>query len=364
MNVEPDKKKARSTKDAPSNMPVGGIHFTPELIARVATFVEAVSTNDLPSDVKKICHAVGPMPSRIIKQVYLNKNMRYLEKVIQAFYGIIGGMEWAREWASECHRAWMSVNTGWRSLVTDELIERHGFPSNHQMITNLYHPLSAMTNPAVAIEMHLLDALKYLVEVKGIDVNARWYLLGQLPPNIHFHLVATAIGEENYDAFQYLMSADAIDIYSLRRHFPFNSLRRETIFSYAIDVYIEDESKKRYFDSFVKHAKFQANARLFGGYDPESDEDTGELVTCLHYLLMKLVMQYYGRYSEEVSERITNAIKYVLDAGADPELGFGDLSSPLAVAIGYFTAHDDGDWLIKDALSEIVRMMQEKSESR
>ena len=32
MNVEPDKKKARSTKDAPSNMPVGGIHFTPELL--------------------------------------------------------------------------------------------------------------------------------------------------------------------------------------------------------------------------------------------------------------------------------------------------------------------------------------------
>ena len=357
MNVEPDKQKARPTKDAPSNMPVGGIHFTPELIAHVATFVEAVSTNDLPSDVKKICHAVGPMPSRIIKQVYLKKNMRYLEKVVRTFTHRISA-----EWASECHRAWMSVNTGWRSLVTDELIERHGFPSNHQMITNLYHPLSAMTNPAVAIEMHLLDALKYLVEVKGIDVNARWYLLGQLPPNIHFHLVATAIGEENYDAFQYLMSADAIDIYSLRRHFPFVSLRRETIFSYAIDVYIEDESKKRYFDAFVKHATFQANARFFGGYNPESVEDTGELVTCLHYLLMKLVMQYYGRYSEEVSERITNAIKYVLDAGADPELGFGDLPSPLAVAIGYFTSLRE-DW-ITDTLDKVIRIMKKYSGRR
>ena len=146
MNVEPDKKKARSTKDAPSNMPVGGIHFTPEIIARVATFVEAVSTNDFPSDVKKICHAVGPMPSRIIKQVYLKKNMRYLEKVIYIFEHRFGHNA---EWARECHLVWMSVNTGWRRLVTDELIERHAISSNHP-----YHPLSAMTNPAVAIEMH------------------------------------------------------------------------------------------------------------------------------------------------------------------------------------------------------------------
>ena len=63
-------------------------------------------------------------------------------------------------------------------------------------------------------------------------------------------------------------------------------------------------------------------------------------------------------------ERILDAARYLLDAGADPELEFHDMASPLAAAIGRFTLHDDEDWLIKHALGEIVRMMQEKSESR
>lgn len=227
-------------------MPVGGIYFTPELIARVATFVEAVSTNDLPSDVKIICHAVGPMPSRIIKQVYLKKNMRYLEEVIQSF-----AYRATAEWAKECHLAWMSVNTGWRSLVTDELMERNenprrlifdDFREKYETARNTrnmlhvrssaltlniplnIHPLLAMLNPAVAIEMDLPDALKYLVEGKGIDINAkRWIGLRQSSGTEHreyHHLITTAIWRDEYESFQYLMSFDTIDIYSMKRDYP------------------------------------------------------------------------------------------------------------------------------------------------
>ena len=73
MTDEPHTNNARATKGASkvvesnSDVPVGGIYFTPELIARVATFAEAVAQQrDGASDVKNICLAVGPVPSRII----------------------------------------------------------------------------------------------------------------------------------------------------------------------------------------------------------------------------------------------------------------------------------------------------------
>lgn len=197
MNVEPGKKKARAVKDAPmvveSGGDVPGIYFTPELYARVATFSEAVVRPGHvgASDVKNMCLAVVPMPSRIIKHAYLENNMGYLEKVNQTFTH-----RNSAEWARSCHLAWMSINTGWRSLVTDELIERNknarklirdqlremnlarnkvGLESVHynyarsssgDFLVNI-HPLLAMVNPTVAIEMNLLEALKYLVEGQG-----------------------------------------------------------------------------------------------------------------------------------------------------------------------------------------------------
>ena len=371
MNVEPDKKKARSAKDASINMLVGGIHFTPELIARVATFSEAVVRPGHvgASDVKNMCLAVGPMPSRIIKHFYLENNMGYLEKVNQTFTH-----RSSAEWARECHLAWMSINTGWRSLVTDELIERnknarklisdqlremklgiynYARSSSGDFLVNI-HPLLAMVNPTVAIEMNLLEALKYLVEVKGIDINAmRWIGLRQSTGTEYLHLTTTAIRRDEYESFQYLMSVDTIDIYSMKRNYPATSRRKLSIFSYAIDSYIEDENKKRYFDAFVKHVTFRANARFHADMG-------GVKVTCLHFLLRVLLR----RNRMVGTHRVLDAVKHLLDTGANPELEFHDLASPLAVAIGYFTAHDDGDWLIKDALSEIVRMMQEKSDSR
>ena len=362
MNVGPHKKKDWAAKDVPSDMP-GGIHFTPELIARVATFSEAIARPGRvgASDVKNICLAVGPVTSRIIKLVYLKKNMRYLEKVVQIFAD--RDRDAIAEWARECHLAWMSVNTGWRSLVTDELMERYErFRSNHSedymcaSPPNI-HPLLALVNPTVAIEMDLLEALKHLVEVKGIDINAtRWVGLKQLS-SFRFHLIATAIRVDNYDAFQYLMSADAIDIYSMNRDYAsFDSSIKESIFSYAIDEYIDDENKKRYFDAFVKHSKFRPNGRLFTGYEP----NPGVPVTCLHYVLQILFMKVLGTDAE----RVVDVVKYLLDAGADPKLGFHGFASPLKSAVYYRAnaAYRAGPWLA-DALSKIIEIMSEHRNS-
>ena len=350
MNVEPHKKNARAAKDAPK-ADDGGIYFTPELIARVATFAEAVVRrgprgHERASDVENICHAVGPMTSRIIKQYYLKKNMGYLEAVIQVFYDIIGGVEWARE----CHLAWMSVNTGWRSLVTDQLMQRSEIFGPRP---RRFHPLLAMLNPAVAIEMDLLVALKFLVEVKDVDINATlWVGLSEFKPkkNVGFHLISTAIRADNYGAFQYLMSLDAIDIYSLRRRSRITS--NYSIFCCATDAYIEDKNMKRYFEAFVKHAKFRPNGRFFAG--------SALAMTCLHYLIKDLSK----RYGKAEIERALNAVKCLLDAGADPNLEFNDLFSPLQFANemtiiatdGHFAT--DGHWYA-DALSKMIRIMSE-----
>ena len=352
MNVEPNNKKAKAAKDAPSDMPVGSIYFTSEIIARVATFANAVSADGSPSDVKNICRAVGPMPSRIIKHVYLKKNMRYLEKVIRLFTAaVFNERDGAANWAKECHLAWMSVNTSRKSLVTDELMARYrtGGPLIFTAPPSI-HPLLAMINPVVAIEMDLLDALKYLVEVKGIDINAtRWTGLSQWLSDEYPHLIATSISVDNYDAFQYLMSQDAIDIYGLRRNFHATSFDKVSFFRCAIDAYIEDENKKRYFDAFVKHAKFRANARFYTGGDLTE--------TCLHFFL-KNSLRAHGK---EGSKRALEAVQRLLDAGADPNLAFHDLRSPLQVANEDYAAVlalPDDEWYI-DALNEMKKIMSE-----
>jgi len=281
--------------------------------------------------------------------------MRYLEKVIQTFAAFAvhdGNAEWARE----CHLAWMSVNTGWRSLVTDELMKRYEQARDftEDLILNI-HPLLAMVNPTVAPEMDLLEALKYLVEVKGIDINAkRWVGIRQLNSS-RFHLIATAIREDSYDTFQYLMSADAIDIYSpsLLRDFPADEPPLGSpIFCNAINWYIEDEKKKRFFDAFVKHAKFRANRRFLSGPDME--------LTCLHYLMEVLLKQH----QQAGVERVLDAVECLLDVGADPELEFHDLPSPLKFADGFRAAVllADVHW-VADALSKAIRIMSEHAKS-
>ena len=244
----------------------------------------------------------------------------------------------------------MSVNTGWRSLVTDELMERHENASNHPSV----HPLLTMVNPAVAIEMGLLEALKHLVEVKGIDINATQW--GGLRSGDDLHLIVTAIRKDDHEAFQYLMSVDTIDIYSMKRDYPATSRRRSSIFSYAIDKYIEDEKKKRFFEAFVKHAKFRANARSFTSFDP-NDPDNDVSVTCLHHLVHVVLRRGMAELV-----RVVDAVKYVLDAGADPNIELHDLMSPLELAI----LHEFGGeyaWQVEDTLGEIVRIMSNRSDS-
>ena len=83
MASEPPTKKVKTSSHA--TVPAvsdGGVHFTPELFARMATFADA---NNSP-DVMNICLAAGPAVSRTIKHFYLSRNEKYLIDTLKKFY--------------------------------------------------------------------------------------------------------------------------------------------------------------------------------------------------------------------------------------------------------------------------------------
>ena len=122
MSSEPLKKKIKASADAPSPaVSGGGIHFTPELIARMTTFADAIKC----PDVMNICLAVGPDVSRTIKHFYLWRNQKYLMATLKILYDIrvLNNIEGRREKAGTNHRAWMEVNADWKTTaVSDDSI--------------------------------------------------------------------------------------------------------------------------------------------------------------------------------------------------------------------------------------------------
>ena len=177
MSCERPLKKARTSKDAAVSVPGGksggtSIHLTPELVARVATFADSVCS----PDVMNTCLAVGPDVSRTVRYYYLKRNVKYLARTIKRYCR--GDIE--RKRARFNHLHWMKINADWRTFaVGDDLMDRLKLACQEtesgQSIIDIFHPLIAFNNPAVAIQIGLFDPLKHLVEDKGIDVNGfKW----------------------------------------------------------------------------------------------------------------------------------------------------------------------------------------------
>ena len=82
------------------------------------------------------------------------------------------------------------------------------------------NPFVPFNNPAVAIELGLLESLKHLVDEKSIDVTAfQWttYRQGLLHPgheNYALCLLAIATDYMEVDSFLYLLGKDGIDVCS------------------------------------------------------------------------------------------------------------------------------------------------------
>ena len=142
------------------------IHLSPELIARVATYAEAANSPEL----WNICLAVGPATSRIIRHYYLKQNHHFLTRCIRFFCS----QKITNVKLRDYYLVWMTVNNDWKAYVNKTYTEFTKFSCVRQgdKAVNKIHPYAAFNNPAVAIQIGLMEPLRYLVEKKAIHTNS------------------------------------------------------------------------------------------------------------------------------------------------------------------------------------------------
>jgi len=279
--------------------------FTPELMARVATFA---STSD--SELMNICLAVGPVTSRIIKHDYLKNNTQYLQRTFRVFDDI-HHVELAKSSAKagENHLAWMSINSDWKSNVEESLIEELRLASkrriwyttrrvSHALDCSTVSPYLAFNNPAVAIQFGLMDVLMHLVEEKGIDVNAlKWTPFHSMYSVCNFRtepLLMYTMGSggcpKQIKMYKYLLGRDNIDFVG-------------KFFDLAL------HSGNDFLRLLLDHPRFDVNGPMASIYSIRDD-----LVTPLACSVARL-----HRKCETVN-RLLEALPMLLQAGANPYL--------------------------------------------
>ena len=169
MSSEPPTKKAKASTDVTASAVSGsGIHFTPEIIARMTTFAGVIKC----PDVMNICLAVGPVVSRTVKHFYLWRNEKYLVDTLKCLRGWQYGLWKARA----NHRAWMEVNTDWKTTaVSDDSVSGMSRLMSQLNLQDIIvigsHPYVAFNSVAFAVELGLLEIVKFLIENKGVDPN-------------------------------------------------------------------------------------------------------------------------------------------------------------------------------------------------
>ena len=332
MSSEPTKKKAKTSSDTSSPAVSGGdIHFTPELIARMATFASAIKC----PDVMNICLAVGPVVSRTIKHFYLWRNKKYLARTLRC----LADFYYDASDAATNHRAWMEVNSDWktRAVGNDSVSEMKRHQLHHILVIGS-HPFFAFNSVAFAVELGLLEVVKFLIEDKGVDPNEYgWTFRG----DHRVHLVSAAMTFEQEDIFQYLLSLPSTNLYSEvddnRGRSGYHGL-----FEQALDNYLVHNGAKTYLTSIVNHNRFDVNEACHR-YGALHVFDTSNF-TCLFIALKRLddclrtfevdngASDNEGPNFTEADSRCLDrymyAIKLLLEAGADPNQNIlGGISS-------------------------------------
>ena len=339
MSSERPLKKAKTTKDAAVSVggsSSGDIHLTPELVARVATFADAVRS----PDVMNICLAVGPETSRTVRYYYLYKNKRFLANSVKSFcLRDISG-----ERARSNHLEWMKINSHWRRIaVRDDLTDKLKLAckerGSSQRALNTTHPLIAFNNPAVAIQIGLFDSLKHLVEDKGIDINSfEWTAYGFTK---RMHLLSYAARFSRKKIFNYLLNRPGLNI---------RCMARETDTSPGGSLFnalLLMKSKERKLEStfltiFMKHPEFRIDEQIV-----PSPFDTHQLLTPLYSattLCARILTDDRDTYDEEGFQAVHEGTQILLSAGADPKLRFANHGSPISYLRSIKTLAQMGDY--------------------
>jgi len=306
-----------------------------EMIAKVASFA------NYGDEIMNICKAVGRKESAVVRYTCLRRNYRYLQH--SAERNVRAEATNAKTGANV--RAWMEINTDWKDdpvvgCVTREKSE--GVTSTVTVMengvrrTNCSAP-AIFYNPAVAIDLGLVEVLKNLVENAGIDVNATMW--NNYTHDEPYHLLVHNIFHENSACFDYLMTTQKIDMNSL-----VVSERLQTLKMFMME---SDEISKE---------RFQAMARLptFGLNEPI--DVAGRLIAPLIYMSLSASAADVPMHPDHMKK-----IQVLLDEGADPLREMGDNPSPMTLATtaasGRANAGDSS--AVIAGWKEIVRMMKE-----
>ena len=316
-SLPPTKKAKVVSATADNAVSSTGLDLSPELIARVTTFASVWTP-----DVWNTCLAVGPGVSRTIRHCYLKSNTDFLEKTLENFHS----RRWNKAKARTNHLAWMAANSDWRDKITDERMEDLKEACSREDIDlwigryqHKVHSHLAFNNPVIAIQLGLLDVLKYLVEEKLVDINSHQWTGYFCPRNgpLLCYCAGCDVGktpwEQDLETYHYLLGLPSLDIvehvdrlFASLFLFPFE--RKHVYYRSALP----------FIRGLVQNSAFSqciSDRLITIGVEKESP---------LCFLLWKLVgilvkPEMFGPVDVPAFEDIYDCAKILLEAGADPK---------------------------------------------
>ena len=236
----------------------------------------------------------------------------------------------------------MEVNANWKTTaVSDDLIstmqqirlERSVLGASDRLLKFVLprkDPFLAFNNTALAVQLGLLEVVKFLIEDKGVDPNEYGWTLSS---GYCVHLVSAAMSSGQKDIFHYLLSLPSTNLYS---EIDNNDARDWThgLFEQALDIYVGHKKEKAYLTSFVNHNRFDVN-RSCHRYStfPSSYLPTRNF-PCL-FIAVERVENCLGGFEEDYSQfgnedpdlsvgdsecldRLIDVMRLLLEAGANP----------------------------------------------
>lgn len=310
----------------------GGTPLPSELTLHVSTFL-AIPNDD---SLWNMCLAVGPEDSRAIRNWHLKDNTKYLQRTLAGFHC----KAWCKAKARRNHLAWMEVNTDWRANITAQGMDdlREATTDRFRIRGELeggphftQHPFLAFNNPAIAIQLGLLDVLKCLVEEKDIIINPRQWVgyfvegsLDHLPSwTRRLPLTAYCAGfcrhahwEGDLDAHQYLLGLPS---FVIKRHF--NLFPEYFLFPSTscaalpfLRLLTEHQDFSKYAnENIIRHP---SGSWDFAPYWHSSTLRATPMLLVLSALLHN--MQERNGFDEEKCRNVYEGLEMILKAGADP----------------------------------------------
>ena len=204
----------------------------------------------------------------------------------------------------------MEVNTDWKTrAVSDDLIGTMPQIRVLQSIVAGSDPFLAFNNTAFAVELGLLEVVKFLIENKGVDPNEYdWTLNYTSTYGRHYrvHLVSAAMTFRRKDIFQYLLSLPSTNLYS-EIDDNMQRIRNHGLFEQALDIYVGRTKENTFLMSIVNHTRFDINraCHRYASYSPYRYS----IFTCLLIALYRLE-NCLGGFEE----------RYGPSGSADPDL--------------------------------------------